>query len=140
MAKKVQDLNENSMQNLKLLADSNSVIGEAIIAPDGSMIIPVSKVSFGFGTGGADLPSSQKELFGGGVGGGVSLTPVGFLVMSKGETKFLPVQAYSTTADRVVGMVPEVFDKVSGMISEKAAQKKAENDEKEDSKNTTDEQ
>lgn len=142
MAKKVQDLTENSMQNLKLLADSSSVIGEPVITPDGTTILPVSKVSFGFGSGGGDLPSSQKELFGGGTGAGVSLTPVGFLVVTGGDTKFIPVQTFTTTADRMVGMVPDVIDKVNTIITEKSAKKKADNSnssqDSDDGCNTTD--
>ena len=117
MPKSVNDLTENSMKNLKTLIDSNSVIGEPITTPDGTTILPVSKVSFGFGSGGGDLPSSQKELFGGGTGAGVSITPLGFLVISNGNVKLIQLQSFSSTADRVVGMVPDVMDKVSGIIS-----------------------
>ena len=117
MAKSVSDLTESSMKNLKTLVDSNSVIGAPIVTADGTTILPVSKVSFGFGSGGGDLPSSQKELFGGGTGAGVSITPLGFLVISGGDVKLIQLQSYSNTADRVVGMVPDVMDKVSGIIS-----------------------
>ena len=95
--------------NLQALIDSNSVIGREIVTPDGTVILPVSKVSFGFGSGGGDLPSSQKELFGGG-----------------GDVKLLQVQSYNNTADRVVGMVPDVVDKVSGLISGSKKEKPAE--------------
>lgn len=81
------------------------------------MILPVSKVSFGFGSGGGDLPATQKDLFGGGTGGGVSITPLAFLIVKNGDVKLLQVQSYNNTADRVVGMVPDVVDKVSGLIS-----------------------
>ena len=71
MAHYLGELTESNMKNLQALIDSNSVIGREIVTPDGTVILPVSKVSFGFGSGGGDLPSSQKELFGGGTGGGV---------------------------------------------------------------------
>ena len=90
------------------------------------MILPVSRVSFGFGTGGGDLPATQKELFGGGTGGGVSITPLAFLIVKNGDVKLLQVQSYSNTADRVVGIVPEVVDKVSGLINSKKAAPEAE--------------
>ena len=117
MAHYLGELTESSMKNLQALIDSNTVIGKEVITPDGTVILPVSKVSFGFGSGGSDLPASQKELFGGGSGAGVTITPVAFLVVKNGDVRLLQVQSYSNTADRVVGMVPEVVDKVSGLIT-----------------------
>ena len=105
------------MKNLQTLIDSNSVVGDPITTPDGTTILPVSRVSFGFGTGGSDLPATQKELFGGGSGGGVSITPVAFLVIQNGSVKVLQIQSFSSAADRVVGMVPDVLDRVSGFVS-----------------------
>lgn len=126
MAHYLGELTESSMKNLQTLIDSNSVIGKEVITPDGTVILPVSRVSFGFGTGGGDLPATQKELFGGGTGGGVSITPLAFLIVKNGDVKLLQVQSYSNTADRVVGMVPEVVDKVSGLIHSKKAAPEAE--------------
>ena len=72
----INGLMDSSLQNLRSLVDADTIIGEAITAPDGTIIIPVSKVSFGFVSGGSDIPSSkQPELFGGGAGGGVSMAP-----------------------------------------------------------------
>ena len=115
--KPISELTDSSMKNLQALIDSNAVIGKAITTPDGTTILPVSKVSFGFGTGGSDLPATQKELFGGGAGGGVSITPVAMLVIQGGSVKVLQIQSYVSTADRVVGMVPDVLDRVSGFVS-----------------------
>ena len=126
MAHYLGELTESSMKNLQTLIDSNSVIGKEVITPDGTVILPVSRVSFGFGTGGGDLPATQKELFGGGTGGGVSITPLAFLIVKNGDVKLLQVQSYSNTADRVVGMVPEVVDTVSGLINSKKAAPEAE--------------
>ena len=114
------------MTKIREMVDSNSVIGREIVTPDGTVILPVSKVSFGFGSGGGDLPSSQKELFGGGTGGGVTITPLAFLIVKNGDVKLLQVQSYNNTADRVVGMVPDVVDKVSGLISGNKKEKPAE--------------
>lgn len=116
MAHYLGELTDSSMKNLQGLVDSNSVIGQAVTTPDGTTILPVSKISFGYGSGGSDLPSSQKELFGGGSGGGVTITPVAFLVIRDGNVKVLNVQSYSNTADRVVDLVPDVVDKVTGLI------------------------
>lgn len=116
-ASNIGDLTDSSMKNLRTLIDSNSVIGAPINTPDGGVILPVSKVSFAFASGGGDLPSAQKEKFGGGSGGGVTITPIAFLVVKGESIHLLQVQSYSSTADRVVGMVPEVIDKVSGFVS-----------------------
>ena len=115
--KPISELTDSSMKNLQTLIDSNSVVGDPITTPDGTTILPVSRVSFGFGTGGSDLPATQKELFGGGSGGGVSITPVAFLVIQNGSLKVLQIQSFSSAADRVVGMVPDVIDRVSGFVS-----------------------
>ena len=109
MAHYLGELTESNMKNLQALIDSNSVIGREIVTPDGT-----------------DLPSSQKELFGGGTGGGVTITPLAFLIVKNGDVKLLQVQSYNNTADRVVGMVPDVVDKVSGLISGSKKEKPAE--------------
>ena len=90
--KPISELTDSSMKNLQTLIDSNSVIGKPITTPDGTTVLPVSRISFGFGTGGSDLPATQKELFGGGAGGGVSITPIAFLVIQNGNVKVLQVQ------------------------------------------------
>ena len=115
--KPISELTDSSMKNLQALIDSNSVIGKAVTTPDGTTILPVSKVTFGYASGGSDLPATQKELFGGGTGGGVSITPIAFLVIRSGDVKVLPVQPYQSTADRVVGMAPDLIDKVSGLVN-----------------------
>ena len=117
MAHYLGELTESNMKNLQALVDSNSVIGKEIVTPDGTVILPVSRVSFGFGSGGGDLPSSQKEQIGGGTGGGVTITPMAFLIVRNGDVKLIQVQSYNNTADRLVGMVPDVMDTVSGLIS-----------------------
>lgn len=121
----INEILEASMANLKKLIDVNTIIGDAITTPDGTTIIPVSKVSFGFATGGSELPTSKPSTpFGGGSGGGVTISPLAFLVVKNGNVSLLQIQTADTTADRVVNMVPGVLDKVSGFISKK--QNKAE--------------
>ena len=127
MAHYLGELTESSLKNLQGLLDSKSVIGDAITTPDGTTILPVSKVSFGFGSGGSDLPATNKELYGGGSGGGVTITPVAFLVIkSNGDVKVLNVQSFANTADRVVDMVPGVVDQVSGIIKDHKQSKSGE--------------
>ncbi len=128
---KVDNLMDSSMKNLHELVDVNTIIGEPINAADGIVIIPVSKVSFGFASGGSDFPNkkpnSTAELFGGGSGGGVTITPIAFLVVANGDVKILHISTSSNTADKMVNMVPDVIDKISGIV-EKASQDKKKND------------
>ncbi len=117
---------EASLENLKKLVDVNTIIGEPLNMSDGTTIIPISKVSFGFATGGSELPTSKPiSPFGGGSGGGVTIQPLAFLVVSKGDVKLLQMQTADNTADRVVNMMPGVIDKVSGIIQDQFGKKKA---------------
>ncbi len=120
----ISEILEQSLTKLKQLVDVNTIIGDPIATPDGTTIIPVSKVTFGFATGGSELPTSKPTMpFGGGSGGGVTIAPLAFLVISGGNVQLLQMQTADNTADRVVNMVPGVIDKVSGMISQKKAEK-----------------
>ena len=107
----------STIDRIRGLVDTSTIIGEAIYAEGGVTIIPVSKVTYGFASGGADFPSkSNQELFGGGGGAGVTITPVAFLVISDGEVTLKHITAYDNAAERVVNLVPEMFDKVTGLV------------------------
>ncbi|MBE6845409.1 MAG: sporulation protein YtfJ [Ruminococcus sp.] len=107
-----------TMEKLKEMVDVNTIVGEPISLQDGTTIIPISKVSFGFASGGSDLPSkSQNELFGGGSGAGVSIQPLGFMVVYKGEAKLMQMSVNASTPNAVATMVPEIIDKVADMFS-----------------------
>ncbi|MGN0467183.1 MAG: GerW family sporulation protein [Acutalibacteraceae bacterium] len=107
----------STIEKIRNLVDTSTIIGEAIYAEGGITIIPVSKVTYGFASGGADFPSkSNQELFGGGGGAGVTITPVAFLVISDGEVTLKHITAYDNAAERVVNLVPEMFDKVTGLV------------------------
>lgn len=117
---------DTSLEKLKKLVDVNTIIGDAITTPDGTTIIPVSKVSFGFATGGSELPTSKPSTpFGGGSGGGVTIQPLAFLVISNGNVKLLQMQTADNTADRIVNMMPGMVDRVSGIISDYKEKKAA---------------
>ena len=106
-----------TIEKIRGLVDTSTIIGEAIHADGGITIIPISKVSYGFASGGADFPSkTNAELFGGGGGAGVTITPVAFLVISDGEVTLKHITAYDNAAERVVNLVPEMFDKVTGLV------------------------
>ena len=114
----INSLMDTSMKKIKEMIDVNTIIGDPITAPDGTTIIPVSKVTYGFASGGSDLPTKKesRDCFGGGSGAGVTIQPVGFLSISKGNVKFIPIEKYDGAADRIVGMIPEAFDKISSFI------------------------
>ena len=121
MSQTLPNMLESTIAKIREMVDVNSVIGNPITTPDGVTIIPVSKVSVGFGGGGSDFVSKnvnhQDNPFGGGAGGGVHVTPIAFLIVKEGSVRMLPVAApANTTADRLVEMVPDVLDKVSAFI------------------------
>ncbi|WP_399552718.1 GerW family sporulation protein [uncultured Ruminococcus sp.] len=113
------------MRKIKDMIDVNSIIGDPITTPDGTVIIPVSKVTYGFASGGSDLPTKKenRDCFGGGSGAGVTIQPLGFLSICKGNTKFIPIEKYDGAADRIVGMIPEAFDKISSFIQKDKKEK-----------------
>ncbi len=111
----ISGLMDITMRKIKELIDANTIIGDPITTPDGTTVIPVSKVSYGFASGGSDLPTKKdnRECFGGGSGAGVTIQPIGFLTISKGNVKMIPIEKYNGATDRIVGMIPEAFDKIS---------------------------
>lgn len=122
MSQNASKMLESAIAKVREMVDVNSVIGEPITTPDGVTIIPVSKVSVGFGGGGSDYVSKNSNKldnhpFGGGAGGGVSVTPIAFLIVKEGNVRMLPVATpANTTADRLVEMIPDTLDKVSAFI------------------------
>lgn len=120
-AKKEHNITEilgTSMENLKKLVDVDTVVGNPITTPDGTTIIPVSKVNFGFAAGGSDIPTTKPNTpFGGGSGGAMTITPVAFLVISAGHVELLNISAPSNSVDRVVDMVPGIIDKIGAAFS-----------------------
>ena len=114
----INSLMDTTMNKIKEMVDVNTIIGDPITSPDGTVIIPVSKVSYGFASGGSDLPTKNaaKDCFGGGSGAGVSIQPIAFLTVYKGEVRLLPVEKFDGAADRIVGMVPDLVDKVSALF------------------------
>ena len=120
MSQNLPNMLQDTISKIREMVDVNNVIGEPITGGDVS-IIPVSKVSVGFGGGGSDFvsknPTKQDTPFGGGVGGGVKVTPICFLIIKDGAVRMMPVAApANTTADRIVEMVPDTLDKISAFI------------------------
>lgn len=107
-----------TMEKIKEMIDVNTIIGDPITSPDGTLIIPVSKVSYGFASGGSDLPTKKenKDCFGGGSGAGVTIQPVAFLTVYQGDVRLVSVDSEEGTADRLVNMIPDVLKKVKGVF------------------------
>lgn len=122
----IGNLMDTTMEKIKEMVDVNTIVGDPITSPDGTLIIPVSKVSYGFAAGGSDLPTKKenKDCFGGGSGAGVTIQPVGFLTVYKGNVQLVPIEKYEGTPDRIVGMLPEVIEKVKDIFG-KDKKKKA---------------
>lgn len=121
MSQTLSNMIENTLSKIKDMISVNDVVGSPITTPEGVTIIPISKVSVGFGGGGSDFVSKnvnkQENPFGGGVGGGVHVTPVAFIIIKGDSVRMLPVAApANTTADRVVELVPDVLDKISAFV------------------------
>ena len=119
---------ESTIEKVKDLVNVSTIIGEPIKVDGGVTIIPVSKVTYGFASGGSDFPSkSNKDIFGGGGGAGVTILPVAFLVIDAyGNVDVKHITAFDNAAERIVGLVPEMFDKVSNAVN-KAKMDKAVN-------------
>ena len=114
----INSLNDNVLNNLKGMVNADTIIGAPIHSEDGTTIIPVSKVSFAFASGGADTgKAAQTDKFGGGAGGGVTVTPIAFLVLKEGRDQLLQLADKGQTVDRLLNLVPETMDRISSLIS-----------------------
>ena len=126
----IGDMLQESMEKLRELADTNTIVGQPITTPDGVTLIPISRVSLGVGGGGAIFgkkkDANPEGNLGSGMGAGVTIAPVAFLIVKDGFTRVMPVAAPPmNTVDRVVEMAPDVIDKVTGFIEKQQDKKKA---------------
>ena len=152
----IEGMMDTTLEKIREMVDVNSIIGDPITTPDGTVIIPISKVSYGFGSGGSDLPvktQPEKQFFGGGTGAGVTISPVAFLTVSGGEVKrseerragvtispvafltvsggevkLLRVDPGNSSVDRIIELAPELIDKISNLFGKNKKQKQTEDD------------
>jgi sporulation protein YtfJ len=121
MAHPIEGLMNTALSNIKDMIDVDTIIGNPIPAGDGIVIIPVSKVAFGFGAGGSNFgtpsESIDKQSFGGGAGAGVSISPVAFLVVSNNTVRMLPV-SQTSALDKIIDMAPDVIENVMKKFSD----------------------
>lgn len=129
---KVSEMISEASENFKSMINSNSVVGEPIAMEDGTVIVPISKVSFGFGGGGSEFDSknSADTRFGGGMGGGASVKAEAFLVINNGNVRLIPVDGGSSPLDKVIDLMPGVIDKVNGFMSDRKEKKARKNEKK----------
>lgn len=115
----IQGLMNITMEKIHQMVDSNTIIGKPITTDDGTTILPVSKVSFGFASGGTDFDgknAANKDLFGGGSGAGVNIQPVAFLVIKDGCVRTIQLTDGSNSVDRALTMLPELVDKLAALV------------------------
>ena len=116
----IEEIMGVSMDKIREMVDINTIIGEPISSPDGTIIIPVSKVSFGFVSGGSDLPSQAADKFAGGAGAGVTVKPQSFIVIKRdGEVKLLEMGEKASPIESVVDALPDIVEKIRSMLPEK---------------------
>lgn len=136
----IEGLMKTAMQNIKEMVDVNTILGDPVETLDGSVIVPISRVTFGFAAGGSEFESNQAKTkdkdrdrnqepiengkfpFGGGSGAGITINPVAFLVVGKEQTKLLPVES-NVLVDRILDSAPQLLDKLQNMISPKNQEK-----------------
>lgn len=121
----IENLMVTAMSSIENMIDVNTIIGDIVTAPDGTVIIPISRVSFGFAAGGSEFTTDNTKAlenknlpFGGGSGAGVNITPVGFLVIKEGNARLLTVDS-TGPIDKLVDIVPDVVNKASDFINNK---------------------
>ena len=117
-----------TMEKIKEMIDVNTIVGTPITAEDGTLIIPVSKVSYGFASGGSDLPTKKenKDCVGGGSGAGVTIQPVAFLTVYQGDVRLIPVDGNKSALDGIINAIPDVVTKVKEFVGDRKKNKEGE--------------
>ena len=134
----IEGLMKTAMENIKEMVDVNTILGDPVETPDGSVIVPISRVTFGFAAGGSEFEANgggakpkekernqegsadlDKHPFGGGSGAGITINPVAFLVVGKEQIKLLPVES-NVLVDRILDSAPQLLDKIQSMINPKS--------------------
>ncbi|WP_285765668.1 GerW family sporulation protein [Peribacillus sp. SI8-4] len=129
----IQGLMKEAMENLKEMVDVNTIIGDPVETPDGSVILTVSKVGFGFAAGGSEFvidgnqqgqQGESKQPFGGGSGGGVSITPIAFLIVGSHGVKMIHLDEGTHLLEKMMDLAPQVVDKIQSMLAKKDSNQK----------------
>ncbi|MCH5206502.1 MAG: GerW family sporulation protein [Oscillospiraceae bacterium] len=140
MSNSIEGILGVSMEKIREMVDVNTIVGEPITSPEGTTIIPVSKVSFGFASGGTDLPVQAAEKFAGGSGAGVTVKPVAFIVIKNdGDVELMEIGGKSSPMDGVLDAIPGLIEKIKGFIADKKAAKEEKAKEKLESADNSEE-
>lgn len=135
----IESLMKTAMENLKEMVDVNKIVGDAVETPDGGVIIPVARVSFGFAAGGTEFDHNhggggrdncKRHPFGGGSGGGVMVQPIAFLVAGQGQVRLLPVDR-NAVFDRLIDLAPQMVEKIQELVNRRGGSRSAEVEEPE---------
>ena len=119
----IEGLMDTAMSNFKSMVDVNTIVGDSVTTPDGTVIIPISTVSFGFGAGGTQFAAKsesvtpQNPMFGGGCGGGANVKPIAFLVVGNVNVRLLPISDKVTPVDKIIDLMPDMIDKVNNAFT-----------------------
>ncbi len=129
----INEMIDGMMNSIKDVVKVSTVVGDAVTAPDGSVIIPVTKVSCGFGAAGVEIPSKdalkEEYPFGGGSGGGLSVEPMGFMVLKDGNVRVVPMTTDQSTIEKIIDMVPPMVDKLNNIVKSYVENQAKENEE-----------
>ena len=115
----IDSMMNTTLEKIRQMVDVSTVVGDPITLPDGATVVPISKVAYGFASGGSDLPSkhpSAKGYFAGGAGAGVTVTPVAFIVSQNGQVRVQQVEPYTSSMDRAISTMPEIVDTISNLV------------------------
>ncbi|MDR3179237.1 MAG: GerW family sporulation protein [Oscillospiraceae bacterium] len=121
----IENLMSSSMQKIREMVDVNTIVGDPILVAENVSIIPISKVTYGFGAGGSDFlnkKNNEKNLFGGGSGAGISISPIAVLVVKNDNVKLIQVEPFHSSLDKIIDMAPDFLEKVKSIFS-KSSQK-----------------
>ena len=127
----IEGVMQTALQNIKEMVDVRTIVGDPVDTPDGTVIIPISKVSFGFAAGGSEFGKkgdTGNAMFGGGAGGGVSISPVAFMVVGQNQIKLVPVASASSSVDKIIDAVPGIIEKINNKFAKIKSDKKAKNE------------
>lgn len=117
MSENIKSIMETTMDKLKTMATADTIIGDPIELGENLKAIPISKVSYGFASGGSDIPNkTQKAVFGGGSGAGMSVIPVAFLVVSNDDVKVMPIKTETSASEQAITMIPELIEKLKKLM------------------------
>ena len=133
MSQNINSIMNDTVDKIRSMASVDTIIGDPVDLGDGIKAIPVSKVSYGFASGGSDIPTAKtnKDVFGGGGGAGMTVTPVAFLVVQNGNVKIMSVDNHPTSVDKAVELIPDMFDRIVSALDKSKKDKQEQNSETE---------